>query len=270
MSLTKFSSKFLIASLLLCLQGCKKESEACPEAKSDKNNRHVLFIQGSLFTSVLVEIKDTLTPIINNIIKKELGLSSDYNFDFFLPKDWQRLTLYYLNDTDTDNNAINCIYSKLENILSENEDIFKLKNVKLTPQVNLFGDNKAELVIMIDDPNKELSLLNQKIKTSMNGADKEYMQRRNSCLYNISKSERFAYLPHIGLGRIRSTSIKHYIKDASRADKIYAKIMQRILDETSLIVKELLRKNNLEITFKMLCIFDQQLRTCIKEYPFLL
>ena len=269
MSLTKISAKLLIASLLLCLQGCKKESEAYPEAKSDKS-KHVLFIQGSLYTPVLAEIKDTLTPIINNIIKKELGLSSDYNFDFFLPKDWQRLTLYYLNDTDTDNTAMNFIYSKLENILLENEGLFKLKNVKLAPQVNLFGDNKDELVIMIDDPNKELSFLNQKIKSAMNEADKEYLQKHNLCLYNISKSERFAYLPHIGLGRIRSTSIKHHIKDASQADKIYATIMQRILDETSLVVKELLRKNNLEITFKMLCIFDQQLRTCIKEYPFLL
>lgn len=228
-------------------------------------SRRTLFIQGVTDISVLTSIKSELTLAINKIIKEELGLNLDYNFDFFLPKNWQRLTLYYLNDTD--NEGVCLIDSAIQGILQENEKSFVLQNVKLVSQVNFFGDHKDELVLMIDDPSKELSLLNQRIKITMHEANKKHMCKYNSELYDISHSEKFSYLPHIGLGRIRSTSIKQHIKDASQVDKIYAQITRRILDEASLIVKELLGKNNIKLVFKTLCIFDLELRTCTKEYP---
>jgi hypothetical protein len=53
--------------------------------KAQEMEKHTLLIQGSFDSPVLRSIKDTLTPVIDKIIKDELGLSSDYDFNFFLP-----------------------------------------------------------------------------------------------------------------------------------------------------------------------------------------
>ena len=64
------------------------------------DNKFTYYIQLPSDSQVLVEIKDTISPIINNIVKEELGLSKDFDFNFFLPKKPkpQYLSVYYLND----------------------------------------------------------------------------------------------------------------------------------------------------------------------------
>lgn len=262
------SKKYIILSMLLCMLGVSVlflyRSMHSQKINCQEIGRHTLFVKGALDLSVLGVIQDKLVPIVNEIIKKEVALPSDYDFNFFLAKRKQLVTLYYLYDADTA--EMDQLDAVLHKMIQENQKNFILKNVQLSSQLNFFGDHHDELVLMIDDPHKELSLLNQKIKIGMHELNKEYQHTHKTVLYDVSKSERFSYLPHIGLGRIRAASIKKHIKDVSQIDAIYAKITQQILDVASVVVKELLSKNNNRLVFNSVCLFDLELHACVKEY----
>lgn len=232
--------------------------------KKEPVERHSLFIQGSLNNPILTSIKSQLHPVINSIIKEEVGLSKDFDFDFFLPKSWQRLTVYHAYDTRS--TGANDIYHAIEGAIQKNKNLFVLKEVHLTPEAHFFGDQKDELVIMVKDPLHELSHLNQTIKPVMHNLNTAYEAKYADGLYDISKSERFSYLPHVGLGRIRTTSIKQHVKDASRVDEVFNRITQRILVEALRITKELLNSSNMQLTFEKVVIFDPQSRM-VKELP---
>lgn len=256
-----FSLLLLIVALLGVICIYRQDCFATKNINAQDTEQHTLYIQGSSNIPLITSIKEVLTPVINNIIKDELHLDTAYNFDFFLPKQWQRLTLYTLNNVNP--TEINLIASTIKNIFSKNKNNFLLKNVTLMPQLNFYGDQQDELVLMINDPSKELSLLNYQIKTAMHQMSKD---AHTIDLYNISKSEKFPYAPHIGLGRIRSTSIKQHIKDPTQVGKIYTKLTQRIINESFPIIKELLH-NNASVSFNALCIFEVPSRTCVVEYP---
>lgn len=119
---------------------------------------------------------------------------------------------------------------------------------------------------MADDFGKELTFFNHEIKELMHHANNEYKCNHQVDLYDIAKSERFPFLPHIGLGRIRSMSIKQHIKDSSQVDKILEQIKQRIKKEALKIVKISLTTDNQKISFNRIGLFDLQKRDFIKEY----
>lgn len=226
--------------------------------------RHTFFIQGVADSAVLAVIKKELEPIVNNIVKEELGLTSD-DINFFLPKDGQRLTLYSTNNIIYDAGK-SLVFKAVDEVLQEHPQKFTVKNVQLMPHVNLFGANKDELVIMVDDAQGELLFLHQQMKAAMHQAYEAYKTGHGIDLYDVAKSEQFSYVPHIGLGRIRSTSIKERIQDKVHIDTLYGRIMQRIADESLAVVQKLLHGHDTTIAFKGLCIFDLPSRACIKEW----
>ncbi|KKP35837.1 MAG: hypothetical protein UR26_C0002G0137 [candidate division TM6 bacterium GW2011_GWF2_32_72] len=265
-----------IGTLIWGFGGCCK---CCKENKciqKEDLERHMMFVQLAAESSTFNLIKEKLYLMVNCVVKEELGLNLDYDFDFYMPKAGaQRITLYYLNDTDL--KGIDFIDSVLKNVLQKNKNNFDLKNVALGTEVNLFsgptGDQKEELVLMISDPSKELVALNGELKIAMRNANQEYMGEHNVFLYDVEKAEEHTFLPHVGILRIRSGSIKNYIEehmdDVVQFDQVYARIEKRVLDEAQEIVKAVLSENDSKLKFNNVCLFELPSKKCIKEYKLL-
>lgn len=246
----------------------KQQQMQAPTPRTQSQDQ--LLMQAILDIPALDMINDAIYPAINALIKDELGLKSDYKFDFFVPKERQRLTLYYLNDIAPQ--GINLAHSFIEKWVSEYKNDLTIMSATLAPTVNFFGDHKDELVIMIDDQNGELAQLNQKIKEDMHQLNKEYQQANEADLYQISKSERFSYLPHIGLGRIRVTSIKKQIEvniqseDMKKIDPVFDQIAEHIVTQAAAIVKKILDSQKGIVSFtKISCL--QLPSKKITDYP---
>lgn len=243
--------------LLLFLPACLvNNSDLTSQEKS------TLLIQEISNSPVVTSITKHITPVINGIIKKELGLDQEYDFAFFLPKKLQRITLYYLTD----------IYKKnQEALLSQLEKIklihIKPKNVSISSKVEFFGDQQDELVIMINDPEDELYKFNQAIRKIANQANYEHSQRYGKTFYDVAKSERYLFIPHMGLGRIRSQSIKNFIKDASQIPIIFERIKQKVKHMTLKTINESLTLSNNKLSFYKIGILDLKKQTYIKEWP---
>ncbi len=223
-------SKRLLLSLvgLLLLSGCSNTMQ-------EKARPQTLLVQLILESASLTRVREKIATIINRIVREELGLNKDDTFDFFSAKKIHRLTLYYINDTEQSNNGI--IFSALDSI---KKSVWQTtNNISLTKEVKFFHGpvRDDELVIMINDPKKELSALNAKIKEVMHDASKNYKEKEKHGLYDIAKSERFDYVPHMGIGRIRSGSILERVKDPSAAETIFKKIQQRIVEAVNDVIK---------------------------------
>jgi hypothetical protein len=253
-------SKLYIILGLLCLPGC---FDGTKNPNGKKQNYAVQAIANS---GLLTSIIEAVTPIINDIIKKEIGLDKDFDFAFFVPKKIQRLTLYYFNDVRADEtqNVIHAV-----DVAQKQFGILQTNTIMLTSEVNFFagpwGEND-ELVIMINDPNGKLTYLNQELKKAAHQANDEYKQNYNIDLYDSVKSERYSYTPHIGLGRVRTTSIKQHLKDPLLFDQIWATIQQRVIKEVVALVEKSLTEENKKLSFEKVGILDLQKQTYIQEY----
>lgn len=256
-------SKFLIIVILfgslyglylLCCKGPKKTSE-----------HTTLLIQALPNSLALKTIIDSLSKKINDIIKEELNLDQNFDLDFFVrPKPAQKLTLYYINDINKD--GCDILFSSLDTINIPN---FIINSVSLGSTVEFFGGafgENDELVIMINDPNKELSHYNEIIKNTAHKANELYKETHDHDLYDITKSEQYPYLPHIGVGRVRSTSIKNNLKDPSQYVIVFERIQSRIKQATLECMEQILNQDNKQLTFDTIGILDLNKRTYIKEY----
>jgi len=174
-----------------------------------------------------------VSPKINDLIKEELNLQPDYDFQFFIPKPLQRITLYYIYDIHEKDKSL--VLSKLLTIGFKDK---KLSNVFATSTVKFFGNYKDELVVLVGDFDEELRLLNQDIKSVMHKLNEEYEIKDGAELYDVTKSEKFSYLPHLGLGRIRTQSIKNNIKDPSQVEAVFDRIRMRIMELLTNMLKD--------------------------------
>lgn len=243
-----------LITLLALLPACSNNA--------DVSIKHDLFIQLQSSSDLLESLVATITPILNAAIKEELGIAKEDTFEFFLPKKRQPLTIYYLNDTRED--GIIQIIDSLDT-LEKNKLILKDAQIALAPRINFFGgpfDAKDELVIMIDDPQQKLSTINSTLKTTLHIANDVYKSTHAQNLYDITKSERYPYIPHIGLGRIRSTSIKEKNKTGVSLEKV----QQRVLRDVQEIIDTIFQDRNRTLIFNTIAVFDLQKRTVLKEY----
>lgn len=238
---------------LFLLSGCGEKSIVT----------HTFFIQAIPDSAVLTSMIKAMTPVINEIVKEELGLAKDFDFDFFLPKNRQAVTLYYVNDIYE--NGETDLFSALNN-MAPNWQNLVIHNVTFTPKLDFFGEEKDELVILVNDSDKQLSQLNREIKEIVHQVNMQYKQKYHHDLYDIAKSEHYHYTPHINVGRLRSHSIKLHIKDDSQVDKVFGRIKQRTKKAVGDIVQKLLTKDNQKLSFTMIFVFDMQKKARIKEY----
>ncbi|MDP3889252.1 MAG: hypothetical protein Q8Q25_01760 [bacterium] len=142
----------------------------------------------------------------------------------------------------------------------------KAKNVSIKPEVDFFGEGHDELVVLINDPDGELSKLNKEIKGTAHQAHDDYKKIHHRDLYDIAKSERYPFLPHMGLGRIRSNSIKQHIKDKSLVNDTFERIKQRIKKAAQEVVKESIAASSSKLSFNKIGVLDLAKQTYIKEW----
>ncbi len=237
---------------------------ACLVNNSDTTiqEKSTLLIQEISNSSAITSIIKRIVPIINGIIKEELGLDPAYDFSFFLPKNVQRITVYNLSDVlDQEQEAI---LSQLKKVKLVD---MSPKDVSVSTQAEFFGDQQDELVVMINDPEKELLQLNQITKETFHEANDVYKKEHDRDLYNIEKSERYSFVPHMGLGRIRLQSIKNHIKDGLQINAVLERIKSRVQKRTHDILKEALDQNLLKLIFEKIGLLDLKKRAYVKEWP---
>ncbi len=92
-----------------------------------------------------------------------------------------------------------------------------------------------------------------------------YKNQHDQDLYNIAKSERYPFTPHMGLGRIRLQSIKNNIKDASQIHDILERIKTEIKKVASKVLEKLLSLEGSQLTFKKFGVLDLQKQTYINR-----
>jgi len=167
-------------------------------------------------------------------IKKILQLPEDFDFDFYLPKELQRVTVYYFYDVAPQ--AKNELLEALDRLLSQEK---KPEAVALKNDVAFLGEENDELVLLIDDKESELSALNIQIKERTHAMNQAYEQEHSVPLYNVAKSEKFDFLPHMGLGRLRVRHIVKHVKDESQTEKILAQIRDALSERVRDVVRSL-------------------------------
>lgn len=242
-----------IIVIILSISYCGMIQSAEKEIPKDRAD---LFIQLTAESEMLHGFRTEMAYVINNIVKEELekiGLEKNYYFDFFEPKPLQRLSVYYFYGVDV---------TKKEALLLKVEEIAK----KLVPQevvikadIKFFGEYGNEFVMVIEG--KGLTDLNGKFKEMATSMRKEY----GKSLYNIDKSEQFAFVPHTGIGMLRINRIADHIRKLKSkenedfATKIISKIKERIEKAVGKYIVKIPREKRI-ITFKTIGIFDPKSR----------
>lgn len=242
--------------LLVFLPSCwfKKEAE----------EKKIIAIQGisemAIFDAIIKEV-DTL---VNNIVKRELGICVGKEQLFFIPKKRQRLSLYYVQNILSSNTKL--LTKELSSWIVKHKDQLLLHHCSLTPNVAFYGDHNDELVMIIDDPEHELSGLNGSLKAMMAMLQKQYVEKYNEDLYNTASSEKYPFSPHIGIGRLRIGSIMQELNDDEHARDKRDWIKAQIIKEVTSLVDTLLNKGNNKLTFGLITILDVKEQTYLNEY----
>jgi|GEM_PF-2985508 len=243
----------------------RKESflhAGAPESKVLSEEKATLLVQGISESSAFATIMKNVAPVVNATIKEELGLSQEYDYEFFLPKKLQRLTVGTC--CDINKNGEGLFLSHLESALKDLD--FSLCDVSFASEVNFFGNQEDELVIMIVDPKKQLTCLNENLKEMVHCADQCYKDTYHCALYDSAKSERYSYIPHMGLGRIRLQSIKDRIKDQSKIDEVMATLKEQVKKKALEIVEQVFALESSQLCFVKVVVLDQRKQEYLKEY----
>lgn len=244
----------LIACLLI-VAGIVVYKYTARAPEQTTSSQHTLLVQATLNMPMLNELENAITPIANTIIKEETGLDSA-----FTPKSEHHLTLYYVEELS--DNGIAEIEKTATTLITEHKSACTLKNTTFAYDVRFFGDEFDELVIMADDQAQELNALHTLFKGAFNE-----LNASNRIHYNIQKSERYGYNPHVSLGKMDLAGIKAALKDSPDANGVIERIRARIIDETLRIEKEVTKNQPAHIGFSALQIFDTNTHAMVKEIP---
>jgi hypothetical protein len=243
-----------------------KYSARAPEQVSSSTD-HTILIQGTLNIPVLTQLKSAIIPKINVIFEEafDMDLVSGYKPGtcdyYFTPKKEQLLTLYYVEDIASDADAA-MIMEESARIASNNQPACMLKNTTLTYDVRFFGDEFDELVIMAHDQSHELATLNTLFKDAFHT-----LNNSNRARYNVEKSERHGYHPHVSLGKIDLARIKFGpLLDIKYANDVIDRIRRSIIEETLRALKEITHGQPIPISFETVRIVDTDNHN-VKEIP---
>lgn len=243
-----------------------KYSARSPE-QAPSSTDHTILIQGTLNMPVLTQLKTAIIPKINVIFEEafDMDLVSGYKPGtcdyYFTPKNEQLLTLYYVEDIANDAGAT-AITETSTYLVANNQPAFILKNTTLTYDVRFFGDEFDELVIMAHDQSHELATLNTLFKDAFHT-----LNSSNRARYNVEKSERHGYHPHVSLGKIDLARIKYGpLLDINYAKDVIDRIRRSIIDETLRALKEIAHGQPIPISFETVRIVDTDNHN-VKEIP---
>jgi hypothetical protein len=232
---------------------------------------HTFFIQIPVESPVVSMLRKELYPVIATIIKEEAGLEQDKGFPLFFFKSRQAITLYYINDLREQGEPLEGIlYLFVYPVLRLFKDTPAPQGIMLTSKLDFFGEEKPglfatkELVVMLDDSKQELAELNTKTKTAVHEANQGFKRAYHTDLYDIAKSERHAYLPHLSIMQLRENYIKYLINDPAKADAAIRAIKQRIMQ----VVAEkfaALSEQERAVTSEKVALYDLEKRKFVEE-----
>lgn len=243
--------KMLLLSALLCLSACFLNNSEKEVSKSS------VFIQLILESKALHSAVESMKPLINAAIKEELGLDKEFDFEFFLTKPRYTLTLYYLNDMYE--NGQKGLFEALD---EQAEDLKNFpQKVAFSDNLNFFGPTQDELVVVMDDSEGELKSLHGMIKKLVYEVDETYKASHKHNLFDLTKSERHAFLSHVTLGRIRYNSVKQHVKDSEQVDKVFARIKERTKKIVLSALEKLSEKEGRYVSFTTLVALDPRTST---------
>jgi hypothetical protein len=228
-----------------------------------------LIVQVPLDSAIITKLQTSLKPVIENIIQQELAAYTlDKDVPPFFFKKRQAITIYYLNDFDVEGRVD--LYTHIDALVKNSSP----KAASLTSNLAFFGEDAmgeralTDLVVMIDDPNKELFALNAAMKSSMHKLNEDYKKTHKNSLYDIAKSERFAYKPHLSLGHLRANYIKALIPDKDLAEQTLVRIKQRILDSVTAELQKLFLTESNVLSMHGINVYDLKTRDYIKRADF--
>jgi len=230
--------------------------------------KHTYFVQAPFDVAIIENVQQKMDSIIKNIIheveKKEgIDLTPKENVALFFFKKRAAITTYYVNDMFI--NGESFLFSSLNALKNK----IASRNATISSIVDFFGEQKEDLmalidlVVKIDDPEKGLFQLNLETKSAVHNANEQYKNRYKIDMYDVAKSEKYPYLPHLTLGHLRANYIKHLI-DAPNAEEIVERIKQRILQAASQVLSELSTEER-KIIFSKLSVYDLKKRVYIYD-----
>ncbi len=274
--------RYPIIVLMAFLAGCIGSNESQPE----NDDRYNTFVQIAIPNHPgIMQIREAVTPKINAIIKEELQVPDGVDFPDFIIPSWQRkasrLTLYYLNDLKKDNESY--ILDAFDQMQQQNRGIEIGDNLSIAAPVNFFGDKKQYIVFTVSDPNGSLGALNKDIKEFARQAQAHYKEEKQQDLYDIGKSERFDYSPHIALGRFMPEYFSKFVDGLSEEkqfrggtleekEKNYLRVRERVKKEVFPIIYQMLKSVPTNLDIRSFCMYGHSeerrtWRVCKKEYP---
>jgi len=239
------------------------------EVKKESDLKHTYFVQAPFNMAIIDNIQRKLALKIDNIfqeIENEEGidLKPKENIALFFFKKRAAITVYYVNDMYV--NAEPFLFSSLDTL----KNIPVPKDVTVSSKFDFFGEPKEDLiaiidlVVKIDDPSEGLLLFNKETKNAVHNANEQYQGIYHIDMYDIAKSEKYSYLPHLTLGHLRPNYIRHLINDSSRAKGIIERIKQGIIEAASQVLSELSLEDK-KVFFDKLSIYDLQKRIYVHD-----
>lgn len=252
-------SLFLMVSVLFLLVGLCSCNYASKKAVDE--TKQTYFIQLQWDCPGITQLRQAIKPVINKILQEELG--QEKSAGLFLEKKQQALTIYYVNDMREQDEQL--LLSSLDG-MQHNKKFFAPQNITTTATIDFFGEWHDELVILVNDSEGELASLNKEMKEMLHALDAEYKTKNGYDLFDISKSEQFPFVPHIGLGRIRSNSIKAAVQESGQNEEKLERIKKRVKEEVLGVIQKTLTPANSKIFFEKIFIFSVQKRVSIKDY----
>lgn len=245
--------------LMSVLSSCSADLPKIVEQQS-------LIVQVPLENKVISTLQENLKPQIENIVREELvGHTLDKNYPLFFFKRRQAITIYYLNDFNV--NGRDMLFSGIDTLMKHAAP----KDVTLTSDLAFFGEDAGgphalvDLVMMIDDSKKELFVFNQEMKILAHKLNEDYKKIHERNMYDIAKSERFPYKPHLSLGHLRANYIKTLISDQTVAQQTIERIKKRIMQSVEQELKTLFATERRSVDIKSANIYDLKTRDYVKN-----
>jgi hypothetical protein len=265
MIMKNYVSLGLLLLLLLLLSACFRLTEKL-QAEAITN----VHIQIPLQHQGITTIRDTISPLIDAIIKEELAIKEGINYPRFLVPDIQRsasrLTVYYVNGLQE--GAENNIFEALAMMQKEKQGTSVSSKLTISPPIEFFGNQREYIILSIEDAEDSLLRLNSDIKQWLTRANKDYSKIQGHDLFNQEESEKHTYIPHIALGRLQ---IKHLLNFMDGTDEkkeaLIESIRIRIRREVFPIIESLFQTVTTHLKPEFFCVYDSSFKECLRKYP---
>lgn len=177
------------------------------------------------------EVLHFAKPAVDQIIEEEIAkIRTEENKEHlidqigFYCKDQFRLTVAYVSRYQ--NKRINKISDFVKSIASEQSS----GKAYFSSHVDFFGKDKNAFIIKIDDQDRYLLSLNQKLRSQLHQINNDFYKKNNKYLYSIVKSEPFEYKPHVHLATLYMRS-QARAEDRVLLESILTIIFQRVRNE---------------------------------------